>query len=192
MVFARLELGICQRYVSSFAFRYIVVFDYLNNPPLIIYKIGTGHDCAAICRRRWTDKDDRKKLVNALLNPEGYHSNHRDHEVSFEEVKLILGLLWQRAGRSHSYNQVLDNMIDAKRYEIEDNEVLSALNFISDVRDAFPAVAMHKVDKDHMNAVAGEILVYHHHVVDREEVFRIRRICAGMVLEAMGFIENGI
>ncbi|KAL7509751.1 hypothetical protein ACHAXN_008923 [Cyclotella atomus] len=155
------------------------------------YARGTGHDCASICRRRWSDKADRKKLVDALLNPEAYHSKHKSYEVPFEEVKLILGLLWQRAGRSHAFNEVLENMVDAKRYELDD-EVLSALNFVTDVRDAFPDVALKKSHVDQMNAVAGEILHYHDHMVDRVEAFRIRRVCAGMVLEDMGFIENGI
>jgi hypothetical protein len=153
--------------------------------------VGAGHDCAAICRRRWSDEADRKKLVDALLNPEAYHSQHKSYEVPFEEVKLILGLLWQRAGRSHAFNEVLGNMVDAKRYELAD-EVLSALNFVEDVRDAFPDVALKKSHVDHMNAVAGEILHYHDHMVDRVEAFRIRRVCAGMVLKEMGFIENGI
>lgn len=115
-----------------------------------------------------------------------------DYEIPFGEVKLILGLLWQRAGRSHPYTKVLENMANAKRYEVPDDEVLSALNFITDVRDAFPGVARSKSDRDHMDSVAGEILQYHHHIADREEVFRIRRVCAGMVLDAMGFVENGI
>jgi hypothetical protein len=84
-------------------------------------------------------------------------------------------------------------MVEGERYEVPNNEVLSALNFITDVRKAFPGVAIRKVDEDNMNSVASEILIHHNHVAaDREEVFRIRRICAGMVLEAMGFIENGI
>ena len=154
--------------------------------------VGTGHDCAAICRRRWSDKTDRQKLVNSLLNPAGYHSKHHDYEIPFEEIKLILGLLWQRSGRSHSYNQVLENMARAGRYE-ENDEMLSAFNFITDVRDAFPDVALSKSDKDHMDSVAGEIQQYHSDpLVNREDVFRIRRICCGMVLEAMGFIERGI
>lgn len=154
--------------------------------------IGTGHDCAVICRRRWSEKSDRQQLVESLLNPVGYHSAHHDHEVPFEEVKLILGLLWQRSVRSHAYSKVLENMAEAKRYEIPNDEVLSALNFISDIRYAFPDVARSNSDKDHMDAVASEVLQYHNHMVERDDVFRIRRVCTGMVLEAMGFVEQGI
>lgn len=153
--------------------------------------IGTGHDCAAICRRRWSDKTDRKKLVEALLEPEAYHAHHRG-EVSFEEVKLILGLTWQRAGRSHPYTEVLETMADAQRYEIHNDEVLSALNFIEDMRDLFPAVARNRKELDLMNTVAGEVLHYHKHIAAKDNIFRIRRICAGMVLDAMRFVENGI
>lgn len=83
-------------------------------------------------------------------------------------------------------------MVNAKRYEIPGDEVLSALNFITDVRHAFPDVARSKSDEDHMNAVASEVLQYHNHMVERDDVFRIRRVCTGMVLEAMGFVEQGI
>ncbi|KAL3787179.1 hypothetical protein HJC23_010189 [Cyclotella cryptica] len=151
--------------------------------------VGTGHDCAAICRRRWSDKIDRKKLVSALLEPA---ANHNRGEIPFEEVKLILGLTWQRAGRSNGYNKVLENMARAKRYEIPNDEVLSALNFITDIKDSFPSIARSKQELDLMNRVAGEILQYHHHMVCKEDVFRIRRVCAGMVLDAMKFVENGI
>lgn len=83
-------------------------------------------------------------------------------------------------------------MARAGRYE-ENDEMLSAFNFITDVRDAFAGVALPKSDKDHMDSVAGEIQQYHSDpLVNREDVFRIRRICCGMVLEAMGFIERGI
>ena len=150
---------------------------------------GTGHDCAAICRRRWSDTIDRKKIVDSLLEPA---ANHNRGEIPFEEVKLILGLTWQRAGRSHGYSKVLENMARAKRYEIPNDEVLSALNFITDIRDSFSSVAQSKQELDLMNRVAGEVLQYHHHMVSREDVFRIRRVCAGMVLDAMKFVENGI
>ena len=153
---------------------------------------GTGHDCAAICRRRWSDKVDRQKLVDSLVNPAEYHCIHGDHEVPFEEIKLILGLYWQRCGRSHAFNNMLDNMARAKRYEVQNDEITSALNFITDVKECFPYVARSKSDIDQIDIVAGEILQYHENMVDSEKVFRIRRVCAGMVLEAMGFVQNGI
>ena len=83
-------------------------------------------------------------------------------------------------------------MARAGRYE-ENDEMISAFNFITDVRDSFPGVARSKSEKDHMDSVTGEIQQYHTDpLVDREDVFRIRRICSGMVLKAMGFVENGV
>ncbi|MBV5346485.1 MAG: hypothetical protein JZU63_13750, partial [Rhodoferax sp.] len=92
-------------------------------------------------------------------------------EVSFEEVKLILALAWQSGrwdgrdgGLGLGYGAVLETMAGARRYENED-EVISALNFIEDVRGKH---------------------------AEKEEVFMDRRKCAGMVLDAMNFVEKGL
>ncbi|EED95118.1 predicted protein [Thalassiosira pseudonana CCMP1335] len=155
--------------------------------------IGTGHDCAMICRRRWSSRKDREALVSSLLNPQAAKV-----EVPFEEVKLILGLVWQNGrwdgsdGGPNGYAEVLSTMAAARRYEVKDNEVLSALNFIEDVRDHYYTISRSKEDLDHMKSVAHEVTQYHHHMVGSEDVFRVRRVCAGMVLNAMNFVGKGI
>eukprot|EP00984_Skeletonema_dohrnii_P029991 scaffold21033_cov71-Skeletonema_dohrnii-CCMP3373.AAC.1 len=57
---------------------------------------GTGHDAAMICRRRWDSREERQKLVQSLLDPVEFKASYPDSEVPFEEVKLVLGLAWQR------------------------------------------------------------------------------------------------
>jgi len=160
------------------------------------YARGTGHDCAAICRRRWDDESDRRGLVESLLSPAEFKAMHPHFgEVSFEEVKLILGLAWQsgrRDGRDGGpgvgYGAVLETMAGAHRYENED-EVISALNFIEDVSGRFSSICKNEEKLKRMKAIANDVRGKH---AEKEEVFMDRRKCAGMVLDAMNFVENGL
>jgi hypothetical protein len=155
---------------------------------------GTGHDCAAICRRRYDDIVDRKQLVDALLSPVEFKASHPNSEVSFEEVKLILGLAWQRGrwdgsdGGPGGYSSVLENMANARRYE-NDDEVISALNFIEDVSEKFSCISKNVESLNRMKSIANDVRGKH---ARKEEVFMDRRICAGLILEAMNFVQNGL
>ena len=160
--------------------------------------IGTGHDAAMICRKLYATKSDRQKLIKSLLNPVEYKSTHPSDsspEVSFEEVKLILGLAWQNGrwdgsdGGPEGYSHVLSTMAAAHRYE-NDDEVLSALNFIEDVSKRFHTISRNEDELNRMKCIAIDVREKHDASV--EEVFMVRRICAGMVLDAMGFVENGL
>ena len=157
---------------------------------------GTGHDAAMICRRRWDSRDDRKKLVQSLLDPVEFKASYPDSEVPFEEVKLILGLAWQRGrwdgsdGGPGGYGEVLSIMADARRYEDED-EVISAINFIEDVSKRFATISRNAEELKKMKCIATEIQGRHHHA-GIEELFMDRREVAGMVLDAMGFVDNGL
>ena len=156
--------------------------------------VGTGHDCAAICRRRWEDKADRRKLVESLLNPAEFKAARPESEVPFEEVKLVLGLAWQNGrwdgsdGGPGGFSSVLETMAAAKRYE-DDDEVISAINFIADVSQRFETISRNADESKRMKAI--DIDVREHHL-EKEEVFMARRTCAGMVLDAMGFVNNGL
>ncbi|KAL7541768.1 hypothetical protein ACHAXR_012156 [Thalassiosira sp. AJA248-18] len=161
---------------------------------------GTGHDCAMICRKRWESKSDRRTLVKSLLNPVEYKAslpeNLDNHgEVSFEEIKLILGLAWQRGrwdgsdGGPRGYSEVLNIMANAKRYEDED-EVISALNFIDDVSRRFETISRNAEELGRMKELMYDVRGKHH--AGKEEVFMDRRTCAGLVLDAMGFVDNGL
>ncbi|KAL3785182.1 hypothetical protein ACHAW5_011207 [Stephanodiscus triporus] len=156
---------------------------------------GTGHDCAAICRRRWDDESDRRDLVQSLLDPAEFKGLHPHSEVPFEEIKLILGLAWQRGrrdgtdgGPGQGYGAVLETMAEARRYENED-EVISALNFIDDVSGRFASICRDAEKLKRMKAIANDIRGKH---AEKEEVFMARRMCAGMVLDAMNFVESGL
>lgn len=155
---------------------------------------GTGHDCAVICRRRWSDASDRRGLVNALLSPVEFKASHPNSEVPFEEVKLILGLAWQHGrwdgndGGPGGYAAVLDTMAGARKYE-NDDEVISALNFIEDVSERFSLICKNAEKLKRMKAIANDIKGKH---AMMEEVFMDRRICAGLILDAMSFVENGL
>ena len=162
---------------------------------------GTGHDCAAICRSRWSNKDDRRKLVQSLLSPEKYHAllhpSSSIGEVSFEEIKLILGLSWQRGrwdgtdGGPQGYRSVLQTMVDARRYENE-NEILSALHFIEDVSAKYNSISRNAEELHKMKEIAFSVLHGKKTHASKEEIFMARRMCAGMVLDAMHFVDNGL
>ena len=157
--------------------------------------MGTGHDCAAICRRRWGIRENRSALVQLLIKGQA------EDDVTFEELKLILGLAWQNGrwngsdGGAGGYSQVLAIMAEARRYELG-NEVKSALNFIEDVRDRFSKIARNEKEMETMESIANGVL----QLIDKDEiteeekdhVFLTRRMCAGMVLDAMNFVENGL
>lgn len=158
------------------------------------YAQGTGHDCAAICRRRWDSRQDREKLVQSLLDPVEFKASYPDSEVPFEEIKLILGLAWQRGrwdgsdGGPGGYGEVLSIMVDARRYE-DDDEVISALNFIEDVGKRFGTISRNAEELKRMKSIANDVRGKH---AEKEEVFMDRREVAGMVLDAMGFIQTGL
>lgn len=156
---------------------------------------GTGHDCAMICRRLYDTKADRQNLVQSLLEPAKYKAQHPETEVTFEEIKLILGLAWQKGrwdgsdGGPDGYSHVLQTMASARRYENED-EVLSAFNFIEDISERFHTIRSSEESLTRMKSIV--IDVREKHDAGSEEVFLVRRICAGMVLYEIGFVENGL
>lgn len=158
---------------------------------------GTGHDCAAICRRRWSSKSDRKELVNSLLNPVEFKATHPQSEVPFEEIKLILGLAWQNGrwdgsdGGPDGYPSVLATMAAARRYE-DDDEVISALNFIQDVSMKFDTISRNADELKLMKSIANDVGRGKRHHAGKEEVFMARRTCAGLVLDAMNFVDKGL
>lgn len=138
------------------------------------YGTGTGHDCAAICRREFATRQSRASLVTDLLAMEG---------PPFEEVKLVLALAWQRGrwdgsdGGRGGYGNVLNAMAQAERYEVGDecNGLL-----VQDMQERYHSLDPTDADKEAMMTL------------DLENVDGARRRCSGLVLKSMGFIENGI
>lgn len=146
---------------------------------------GTGHDCAAICRRTYATKESRQELVSNLLEPA------EDLEIrnpqNFEEVKLVLGLAWQNGrwdgsdGGSGGYGDVLQYMAEAKRYEDGPEDECSR-RFVEDMHDRFDLLADNtSLELREMRAVLDDL----------EDSDKARRRAAGLVLEAMGWVEKG-
>ena len=139
---------------------------------------GTGHDCAAICRRTYGTREARQELVSSLLSG--------DIAVDFEEVKLTMALAWQNGrwdgsdGGPGGYGDVLQTMAQAKRYE-EGSVEECARNLAQDMQARFALLkptreqtaAMERLNEDLQDPVAA------------------RNRCSGLVLQAMGFVENG-
>lgn len=149
------------------------------------YCVGTGHECALICRHKYSDINVRMKLIDLLWNPVDDATGKRD--PNFEEVKLILGLTWQNARRDGSdggaggYGDVLKMMADAERYET-DNEILNAKIFAKDLLSRIHLI--YTIDMEKItNSLKEEC---------GDDYDLLRRKLSSMVLSAMGFVEKGL
>ncbi len=162
------------------------------------YGNGTGHDCAMICRQRWSSPESRKLLLDALMNPRdvevetikdaGAEKADEMREPQFEEVKLILGLALQKYARfgidggRGGYNQVLDYMARTK-YESDDEDQNARL-FVNDMKERFHLIA------DGDQAVVQEMEQLESACAG--DVDLLRRKCTALVLSQMDFIQNGL
>lgn len=146
--------------------------------------VGTGHDCAAICRRQYATQQARQELVTNLLEPAEDPALRQPE--NFEEVKLVLGLVWQNGrwdgsdGGKGGYGDVLRNMSEAKRYEDGPAEECSR-RFVEDLQDRFDLIA---------DSVSLELREMRAILDDDSDMDFVRRRCSGLVLEAMGFVEK--
>ena len=155
------------------------------------YAVGTGHDCATICRNRWSTKSKRSMLVDLLLS--GGQIQQEEEEISVDEVKLILALKIQRGrwdgsdgGPNGGYGEVMSYMAQAKRYESDDSAGNRQL--IQDMKDRFHLLNPTKEDLKLMESLWSDAKLNG----DEERVEETLLKCSGLVLKAMGFIENGI
>jgi hypothetical protein len=137
------------------------------------YAVGTGHDCARICRQQYATRAARVALLqNIATEPE-----------NLEEIKLILALAWQKGrwdgtdGGVGGYGQVLEALATANRYESSNNQQLLFL----DMQEKFHVLNPSDDLQKKMNALS-----------ELEDVDLATRRCSALVLEAMGFIENGL
>lgn len=149
---------------------------------------GTGHDCAAICRRQYASKASRLELINNLLEPSEDAAERKPE--NFEEVKLILGLAWQNGrwdgsdGGAGGYGDVLQHMAGAQRYEKGSDEECARL-FVEDLQDRFELL-------DSIDVVSSELREMRSILDDDSDLDYSRRKASGLVLEAMGFVEKGL
>lgn len=139
--------------------------------------MGTGHDCALICRRQYDSRPARQQLVSDLLDCRG--------PSSFEEVKLVLGLAWQKGrwdgsdGGRGGYGDVLNEMAKAKRYEEgEDCDEL----FVQDMKERY-----HLLNPDDADIKVMETILQ-----DANDIDAAKRKCSGLVLKSMGFVDSGL
>ena len=131
------------------------------------YAVGTGHDCAAICRRKYSSRDERSQLIEDLLEAD-------PTKTDMEEVKLVMALEWQRNWRC-GYGDVLEMMADARRYEEEGDPSPSSL-LLNDMIERFHLLNPTKDDFEAMEALKK-----------CDDVDSALRTCSGLVLKAMGF-----
>lgn len=151
------------------------------------YAVGTGHDCAAICRKKYTTRQSRSSLVQDLFEAPTLSPRDRKPQ-NFEEVKLVLALAWQRGrwdgsdGGRGGYGEVLFQMAEASRYEIGSEDDCSRF-LIEDMQNRF-----HKLNPDSDDFALMESLFD-----DLEpDTDAARRRCSALVLKAMGFVANGL
>ncbi len=102
---------------------------------------------------------------------------------NLEEIKLILALAWQKGrwdgtdGGVGGYGQVLEALATANRYESSNNQQLLFL----DMQEKFHVLNPSDDLQKKMKALS-----------ELEDVDLATRRCSALVLEAMGFIENGL
>eukprot|EP00536_Pseudo-nitzschia_multiseries_P016072 jgi/Psemu1/220090/e_gw1.1015.12.1 len=139
------------------------------------YASGTGHDCAAICRRKYSTRKERSALVDELVSASG--------TTDMEEVKLVMALAWQNGrwdgsdGGPGGYGDVLAAMADARRYE---DSSTGSLFLFRDMKERFGLLNPTDEDRTAMEQLS-----------DDGDVDASLRSCSGLVLKAMGFITNG-
>lgn len=149
------------------------------------YGVGTGHVCAAICRKKYRTRQSRSELVQDLLRD----VPTRDRQPkNFEEVKLILALAWQRGrwdgtdGGQRGYGDVLAAMADARRYE-DGSEEECSIRLVEDMQSRYKLLDPETDDQSLMDGIFE---------YSNDDYDTARRICSGLVLKSMGFIESGL
>jgi hypothetical protein len=149
---------------------------------------GTGHDCAKICRQTYSTKEERLNLINSLIS-----TDETATAIDFEEVKLVMALAWQNGrwdgsdGGVGGYGDVLSMMADAKRYE-ENVEEDGKTLLLRDMQERF-----YLLDPNNEDEIMMKKLLDVNNNSDNDDInidTALRR-CSGLVLKAMGFIQNG-
>lgn len=116
-------------------------------------------------------------------------SNLLSGEISadFEEVKLTMALAWQNGrwdgsdGGPGGYGDVLQTMAQAKRYE-EGSIEECARNLAQDMQARFVLLKPTKDQRTAMDKLDEDL---------QQDPIAARNRCSGLVLQAMGFVENG-
>jgi hypothetical protein len=150
------------------------------------YAVGTGHDCARICRNKYQSRSSRAQLVLDLQNA-GRGGDGIGHATDLEEIKLILALAWQRGrwdgsdGGPGGYGEVLSHMAQAVRYEIG-GAVECRRRLLGDISSRFATLQPSDTAMERVSSLSAS----------DEDVDSSLRVCSGYVLQAMGFVEVGL
>jgi hypothetical protein len=144
---------------------------------------GTGHACAKICREQYATAQDRAQLIENLLLEDKEAPRIPQH---FEEVKLLLALVWQRyrnmSAGNKMYGDLLDQMADCRFDEAGDDEACSKL-LVQEMQKRFIYLQPDVQDRIVMNTLLYE---------NGDDYDLTRRRCSGLVLKAMDFEDLGL
>jgi hypothetical protein len=135
------------------------------------YASGTAHDCAKICRRKYSSVQSRQQLLNSLME--------RSCPCTYEEIKLILALQCQR---QRQLGDVIQNMVQATRYESNDDDVRGSQQLALDLQERFSKLQPNSEDMQQMIALSME-------QKNREDTLQP---CIALVLKSLNFIEIGM
>ena len=162
------------------------------------YASGSGHDCALICRNKFASSDSRRMLIeslmltdNAQIKSEGSLSFLTTLEEDWlDELKLILGLTWQRGRRDGTdggpggYSEVLFNLADCQfeTFFACDDGISSQRNFLKDMKARYSLISKTDSDLQYVKDLSEE----------SEDLDHSIRSCAGYVLSSMEFVALGM
>ena len=151
------------------------------------YGVGTGHDCAAICRQKYARMEDREELVRQLISAPTVGENEQRLPANFEEVKLVMALAWQKGrwdgsdGGEGGYGEVLHAMADARRYE-DGDETTNCMLLFKDMEERYYLLDPSPEDMKEMKKATK---------ICESDSDAAVRCCSGLVLKSMGFVNNG-
>ena len=150
------------------------------------YASGSGHDCALICRRKFSTQESRRELIEGLISSSIPECLEEDNLM--DELKLILGLTWQRGRRDGTdggvggYSEVLFNLADCQYetfFECDDG-IACQRNFLNDMKARYHLISENQIEK--VQNLSDEF----------EDLDKSIRVCAGMILNSMDFIRLGM
>jgi hypothetical protein len=160
------------------------------------YAQGTGHDCAAICRRKFSTCQARSDFVDRLLQTtpstlQGTAPDKTEGIFNFEEVKLVLALAWQRGrwdgsdGGPGGYGEILSALAEASRYE----DGLAV--------DIYKRWLLDMSDPQRYNLLRptphqAQLMQSIRECSSADDLESACLQCSGLVLQTMGFVERGL
>mmetsp|Transcript_27425 Transcript_27425/g.31703 ORF Transcript_27425/g.31703 Transcript_27425/m.31703 type:complete len:269 (+) Transcript_27425:123-929(+) len=170
--------------------------------------LGTAHEAAKICRKKYDTSERRAELIKSLLlldeedqdeeedtttNAGTEIDDHKKNPLrepnSLEEVKLILALFWQKRrkkgyGGIEAYGQLVDLMAQGTRYEDDEDDDMSYRMLIQDMQKRF----MFLYDTPAEDRVMLNTIWYE---CEPDTDLAFRRV-SGLILKNMEFVEMGL